>query len=163
MERERKKRVYPFTQNRFIQPTVPEILTDLKEETCDTTDFKSATKFVSRCLEKLDRGEFDAEENSRSDKYRVLGAGKPKYAVEVRQALFSFFIDVRTSQKGHLPQSILISEPKQIYNEYFDIKRQSGEMPDQLKFTNQWLNEWCKEYRISLKHPYKCFSISNAD
>ena len=53
----RKKRVYPFTQNRFIQPTVPEILTDVKEETCDTTDFKSASKFVSRCLEKLDRGE----------------------------------------------------------------------------------------------------------
>ena len=159
----RKKRVYPSTQNRFIQPAVPEILTDVKEETCDTTDFKSASKFVSRCLEKLDRGEFDAEENGRSDKYRVLGAGKPKYAVEVRQALFSFFIDVRTSQKGRLPQSILISEPKQIYNEYCDIKRQSGEMPDQLKFTNQWLNEWCKEYRISLKHPDKCFSISNAD
>ena len=62
-------------------------------------DFKSAAKFVSRCLEKLDRGEFYAEENQRSDKFRVLGAGKPKHAIEVKQALFSFFIDVRTSLK----------------------------------------------------------------
>ena len=87
----RKKWVYPFTQNRFIQKTVREIFTDLKEERCDTTDFKLVTKFVSRCLEKLDRGEFDAEEDGRSDKYRVLGTGKPKYAVEVRPALFNFF------------------------------------------------------------------------
>ena len=130
MERERKKRVYPFTQNRFIQPTVPEILTDLKEETCDTTDFKSATKFVSRCLEKLDRGEFDAEEKWRSDKFTVLGAGKPKHEVEVRQAPFCFFVGVRTSLKERLPRSIQISKPKQIDNEYCDNKRQGGEVPD---------------------------------
>ena len=74
-----------------------EIFTDLKEEIRHTADFKLATEFVSRCLKKLDRGEFDAEKNRRSDKFRELGAGKPKHAVEVRQALFSFFIDVRTS------------------------------------------------------------------
>ena len=159
----RKKWVYPFTQKGYIQPTVREIFTDLKEEKCDTVDFKSATKFVSRCLQKLDNGDFDAEENRRSDKYRLLGAGKPRHAVEVRQALFSFFIDVRTSLKGRLPRSILISKAKQIYEEYCDIKRQGGEEPDQLQFTNRWLNEWCKEYRISLKHPNKRFSISNVD
>ena len=64
-----------------------EIFTDLKEERCDRTDFKSATKFVLRCLEKLDRGEFDTEENRRSDNSRAVGGGKPKHAVEVRQAL----------------------------------------------------------------------------
>ena len=58
----RKKWVYPFTQKGFIQTTVRQTFTDLKEEICDTKDFKSASKFVSRCLERLDRGEFDAEE-----------------------------------------------------------------------------------------------------
>ena len=93
-------------------------------------DFKSATKFSSRYLEKLGRGESDAKENQRSDKFWVLGAGKTKHAVEVRQALFSFFIDVGTSLKGRLPRSILMSKAKQIYNEYFDIKGQGGEVPD---------------------------------
>ena len=68
-----------------------EIFTDLKEERCDTADFKSAAKFVSRCLEKLKRDEFDAEENRRLGKFRVLGAGKTRHAAEVRHALFSFF------------------------------------------------------------------------
>ena len=140
-----------------------EVFTDLNDKRCDTADFKSATKFVSRCLEKLVRDEFDAEENRRSGKFRVLGAGKPRYAVEVRQALFSFFIDVRTSLKERSPRSILTSKAKQIYSEYCYIKRQGGEVADQLKFTNRWLNEWCKEYRISLKHPKERFSISNAD
>ena len=57
---ERRKWVYPFTQKGFIQPRVREIFFDLKEERCDTADFTSATKFLSRCLKKLDRGEFDA-------------------------------------------------------------------------------------------------------
>ena len=93
----------------------------------------------------------------------MLGAGKPKHAVKVRQALFNLFIDVRTSLKGYLPRSILISKVNHIYNEYCDIKRQGNKVPGQLKFTSQWLNEWCKEYCISLKHPNKRFSISNAN
>ena len=158
-----KKWVYPFTRKGFIQPTVREIFTDLREERCDTADFKSATKFVSRCLEKLDRDKLDAVENRRSGKCRVLGAGKPNDAVKVKQALFSFFIDVHTSLKGHLPRYILISKVKHIYNEYCDIESQDDEVPGQLKFTNQWFNKWCKEYCISLKHLNKRFSISNAD
>ena len=61
-----------------------------------------------------------------------------------------FFGDVHTSLKGRSTRSIVTSNAKQIYNEYCYVKRQGGEVPDQLKFTNQWLNEWCNEYRISL-------------
>ena len=53
----RKKWVHPFTQTRYIQPTVRKVFIDLKDEKSDTNDFKSATKFVSSCLEKLQRGE----------------------------------------------------------------------------------------------------------
>ena len=72
----RKKWVYPFAQKGFIQTTARQTFTDLKEEICDTKDFKSGSKFVSRCLERLDRGEFDAEEKQ------------------------FFFMNVRTSQNG---------------------------------------------------------------
>ena len=69
----RKKWVSPFTQTGYIAPTVQEIFPDLTKETCDSKEFKSATKFVSRCLEKFDNGEFDAEENNTSKKLRLPG------------------------------------------------------------------------------------------
>ena len=59
----RKKWVHPFTQKGCIQPTVQEVVIDLKDKNCETKEFKSATKFVSRCLEKLNKGDFDIEEN----------------------------------------------------------------------------------------------------
>ena len=48
---------------------------DLTDEPSDSKDFKSATKFVSHCLEKLQKGEFDLEQNCCQNKYRVMGAG----------------------------------------------------------------------------------------
>ena len=59
----RRKWVHPFTQRGYIQPTVREVFKDLTDESSDSKDFKSATKFASRCLEKLEKGEFDLEEN----------------------------------------------------------------------------------------------------
>ena len=46
-----------------------EVLIDLKYENCETKEFKSATKFVSRCLEKLNKGDFDTEENQSVGKF----------------------------------------------------------------------------------------------
>ena len=112
----------------------------MKDEQCDSADFKSATKFVARCLDKLEKGLFDIEENHCSNKFRVLGAGPTRRAIEVRHALFDYFIDVRSSLKGRLPGSVLVAKAKQIYDEYCEVKRQGGETPQELKFTNRWLN-----------------------
>ena len=67
----RRKWVHPFTQRGYIQPTVIEVFKDLTDEPSDSKDFKSATKFISRCLEKLEKGEFDLEEDCCKSKYRV--------------------------------------------------------------------------------------------
>ena len=63
MNEKRKKWVRLFTQSGYIQPTVREVFIDRKYEKSDTDDFKRATEFVSRCLEKLPRSEFALEEN----------------------------------------------------------------------------------------------------
>ena len=47
---------------------------DLIDEPSNSKDFKSATKFVSRCLEELEKAEFDLEESCCKNKYRVIGA-----------------------------------------------------------------------------------------
>ena len=75
---------------------------DLIDEPSDSKDFKSATKFVSRCLEKLEKAEFDLEESCCKNKYCVIGAAPPpsptplkkKKALGVQYALFDYFIDI---------------------------------------------------------------------
>ena len=44
----------------------------------DSKDFKRTTKFVSRCLEKLEKGEFDLEKNCCENKYSVMDAAQQK-------------------------------------------------------------------------------------
>ena len=73
-----RKWVHTFTQRGYIQPTVREVFKYLTDEASDSKDFKSATKFISRCLEKLEKGEFDLEENCCKNKYRVMSAGPKK-------------------------------------------------------------------------------------
>ena len=83
-----------------------------------------------------------------------------KNAVEVPYALFNYFIDVRYSLKGRLPQHILLSIAKQSYEEYCVLKAEAGAEPKKLKITQKWLQKWCKYYRISLKYLNKRFSIT---
>ena len=70
----RNEEILPF----YIQPTVKEVFKGLTDERNDTKDFKSAAKLVSSCLEKLEKGEFDLEENCSKSKYHVMGAGPEK-------------------------------------------------------------------------------------
>ena len=74
----RRKWVHHFTQRSYIQPTVREVSKDLTDEPTDSKDFKSVTKFVSHCLEKLEKGKIDLEENCCKNKYRVMGVGPKK-------------------------------------------------------------------------------------
>ena len=74
----RRKWVHHFTQRSYIQPTVREVSKDLTDEPSDSKDFKSVTKFVSHCLEKLEKGKIDLEENCCKNKYRVMGVGPKK-------------------------------------------------------------------------------------
>ena len=154
-----RKWVHPFTQRSNIQPAVREVFKDLTDEPSDSKD---SAKFVSRCLEKLYRGEFNLEENFCKNKYRVMDAGPPKNR-EVRYALFGYFIDIRYNLRGRLPQYILLSKAKQPYEEHCFLKAKAGEEPKKLKITRKRLNytkitrKWCKDYRIYLKYPNKRF------
>ena len=81
-------------------------------------------------------------------------------ALEVRYALFDYFIDIRHSLNERLPQHILLSKAKQFYEEYCVLKAEAGQEPEKLKITRKWLQKWCKDYRVSLKYSNKRFSIT---
>ena len=114
----RKRWTKPLTQVGFIQPAVRELFSNLKEAKSDDKEFKSATKYVSRCLEKLEQGKFDIAGNDVTNKYRVLGAGAPKRALEVRATLFDFFVDIRCNLKGRLPLFMLRAKAYELYEAY---------------------------------------------
>ena len=118
-----------------------EVFTDLKDEESVTNDFKSATKFVSHCLEKLQRGDFALEENCGRNKYQLMGAEPKNRALEVRHALFDYFVDIRSSPNRLLPQLILLSKAKQLYEEYCELKRHTEDKPEALKIIRQWLQK----------------------
>ena len=74
MEYQTKKICASFNPKGYIQPVVREVFKDLTDEPSGSKDFKIATKFVSRYLEKLEKGEFDLEENCWKNKDCVMGA-----------------------------------------------------------------------------------------
>ena len=156
---ERKKWTNPLTQTGYLQPTVREIFPDLSGERCDATDFKSATKFVTRCLEKFERGDFDAEENNTSKKFRLPGAGPPVRALEVRDALFDYFIDIRGSLKGRLPLFMLHAKAIELYEKYCELKQQMGETPEKLTINDSRVKRWANDRHISLRSPNNDFQF----
>ena len=93
---------------------------------------------------------------------RASGGGRKKNVPEVREALFSYFVDVRESMKGRLPKLLLRLKAKQLYSEQLR-KNPLAEGEKSLKFGNRWIQMWEQEYNISLRRPNKRCSISVED
>ena len=73
-----------------------------------------------------------------------MGLGLPKRAIEVRIALFDYFIDVRSTLKGRFPKFMLTAKAKEICNTQCELKEKAGEKAEELKFTDKWVDGWCK-------------------
>ena len=135
-------------------------LLNWKNATNNDSEFKSAKSFVSRCLTKFENGQFNIEGNDGAKRYRLLGAGPPRKAVELRESLFDFFIDIRYSLKGRLSVYLLKLKAEELYATYRQLKQEAGEVPEDIVICKQWISNWAKEYNVSLRHPNKRYSIS---
>ena len=56
--------------------------------------------------------QFDIEGNDVSNKFIVAGAAAPKKAIDLRNELFEYFIDFRSSLKARLPKKYFPSKGK---------------------------------------------------
>ena len=72
-------------------------------------------KFITLCLELEEKGKFEIEGNCSNNHFGLAGAGTPTTAVEVRNDLFKYFIDVCTAQKGQLPTRLFLGKSKEIF------------------------------------------------
>ena len=86
----------PNSQIGYKAMTALELFSDMKQEKCDSPDFKSCVQFV-RCEELLVTKKFETEANAVGSKFCVVGAGAPRKYPSVRKKLFDFFIDIRSS------------------------------------------------------------------
>ena len=90
--------------------------------------------------------------NDVSNNFRVARAGALKKAIDLRNELFQYFIDSRSSLKARLPKNIYLAKARSLYTECCKLQREQCEEPSKLTFSNHWLKDWCKEYQISMKN-----------
>ena len=93
---------------------------------------KNTCKLAKRCYEKLEQGDF--EEGTSSKKYRAVGGGRKSWALEVRETLFEWFVDVRTSLKARLPKTLFKLKAKAFYEDWL---QQNLGTPDEENFNFQ--------------------------
>ena len=77
--------------------------------------------------------------------------------------MFEWFINVRGVLKGRLPIKMFQSKCQQVYDEW--LKQQPEPVPeqDQLKFSKYWIQDWMKEYNVSLRKPNEKYAIKKED
>ena len=146
----------------FIAAAVREFYPDLSKVKHDNLNLVKALKFAKRCYEKYLANDFEGEEPPKK-RFRESGAGRKCKAPEVREAMFEWFINVRGVLKGRLPKKMFRTKCQQVYSEW--LKQQPEPIPEeeQLKFSKHWIQDWMKEYNVSLRKPNKRFAIKNED
>ena len=77
--------------------------------------------------------------------------------------MFEWFVNVREVLKGRLPIKMFRSNCQQVYDEW--LKKQPEPVPeqDQLNFSKHWIQDWMKEYNVSLRKPNKKYVIKKDD
>ena len=138
---------------------VREFYTDLAEAKNDDPEFRKMVKLASWCFNEIDQLR-DPSTCAPTNK-RALGGGRKSKAMEVRQALLTWFVDVRESLKGRLSRTMLKLKANELYDEW--VRENPTPEYERLKFRNQWIKMWEEEYNISLRKPDKRYSIKKED
>ena len=97
--------------------------------------------------------------DQRRRRRRLRLQGGPCKCEPLREALFDWFVDMRSLFAKISPQTVL-SHADMIAKEVFKEARQRGEWPELPKLGSRWLRGWRREYRISLRKPNTKYKLS---
>ena len=81
----------------------------------------------------------------------------------MREALFDWFIDVRSSLKARLPKKMFKTQCKVFYEQWLAQQPVGIREEKHIVFSNSRIRHWMKEYSVSLNHLNKRFQIKQAD
>ena len=93
----------------------------------------------------------------RSRKYSL--AGRPPTAPMLRDALWDWFVSVRSAVAARIPAKVVLLKAKQIATEMVKHMRTAGCFIDLPVLDKHWLYRWKRDFRVSLRKPntkYKC-------
>ena len=120
---------------------------------------------VQRALTKQDELK-SAVQTRKAKGKRLDGAGRKTAVPEVGAAMYSWFVDIRLGLKGQVSPHMFRSKCKQLHEANLDKERIDGQkISDEekdIKFSNSWINNWKKQYRVSLRKPNKRYSLKNS-
>ena len=115
-DNERKNHVAIKPTGGYLAKAVQEFYPDLAKARNDDPNFCKAVKLAARYYNEIEQLR-DASTCAPAKK-RAIGGGRKSKAPEVREALFSWFIDVRESLKGHLPRHLFKLKANALYEEW---------------------------------------------
>ena len=132
----------------------------MKDVKHNDPDLTNALKLGKRYLDSLEANDFT--ERPTKVKFRQEGGGRKKSVPEVREAMYDWFINIRSSLKARLPKSMFKAQCKIFHKQW--LLQQEKEVPEEKKivFSNKWIRGWMQEY-VSLRKPNKRFKIKQAD
>ena len=79
----------------YLTRAVRSFYSNLREAKSDSQELKNACKLAKRCYKKSENGDF--EDGVALKKFWTTGGGRKSRALELREALFQWFIDARIS------------------------------------------------------------------
>ena len=156
-----KKFVTKEVKGGYVARAVRELYPSLAYLKNDDPKFRSALRVANRCIKNRENKRKSFELISKENKkFRGPGGGRKAQAVEVRQAAFDWFVDIRYSLKGRLPMKIFKAKCIELYKVWLNNQPEEIKEENQLKFSRCWIQKWMKEYNVSFLKPNKRFAIS---
>ena len=127
----------------YIAASVREYYPDLANMKNSNPNFQKACRMATRCYQK--KNDDDVAVDSSKKKFRASGGGRKVRVPDVREAMFEWFVDVRTSLKARLPRKFFKMKCEEVYKAW--LSDQTEEMradhkKDPMMFSNKWINDW---------------------
>ena len=92
---------------------VREFYSDLKDVKHNDPDLSNALKLGKRCINSLEANDFT--ESPTKVKFCQARGGRKKSVPEVREAMYDWFVDIRSSLKARLPKAMFKAQCKIFY------------------------------------------------
>ena len=150
-----KKHTKPIPREGYIARAVRDFYPDLRNVEHDDPNLQAVVKLGKRCHEQLLNSESTCEINvgPSKSKYRKPGAGRRTTIPDVREALFDWFIDIRSTLKARLPRKMFKTQCQVFYDKW--LAQQPEEIPveKRIVFSNRWIKNRMRKYGVSLSHP----------
>ena len=160
---DKKKKCVNKTSNiGYLATAVREFYSDLRGAKHNDQRLKNALDMAWRAY-KLALEHSSVDPPPLKKQRRAFGGGQKSTAPDVRVALYDWFIDIRGALKGRLPKKMFLAQCRNFYNSWLEQQNPSIPEEKQVKFSNNWITGWMKEYGVSLKAANKRFKIKQED